>query len=86
MAAEYTVALDEKGRLLLPAEARRRLGLKPRSRVIVRVREDGVAELYPLEALERRVRETARRKLRGWREELHEATRLLEETLGAGEA
>jgi len=75
---EYVVVLDEKNRLQVPAELRKKLGLSPRSRVVLRLRPDGVVEMLPLERLRREATEAAERLLEGWREDRHEATRLLE--------
>ncbi|RLG84822.1 MAG: AbrB family transcriptional regulator [Thermoprotei archaeon] len=76
---EYVVSIDERGRVLIPGEVRRRVGLKGRSRVLVRVREDGVIELVPLEKLFSEVSKIFEEKFRGWREEEHEASRILED-------
>jgi len=76
---EYVVSIDERGRVLIPGEVRRRVGLKGRSRVLVRVREDGVIELIPLEKLFSEVSKIFEEKFRGWREEEHEASRILED-------
>lgn len=77
-AGEYLVSVDDRGRVLLPREVRERLGIRGRDRLVLRLRSDGVIEMYRLEELRAAVEEVARRKLRGWREEDHEATRLLE--------
>lgn len=76
---EYVVSIDERGRVLIPGEVRRRVGLRGRSRVLVRVREDGVIELIPLEKLFSEVSKIFEEKFRGWREEEHEASRILED-------
>jgi len=76
---EYVVSIDERGRVLIPGEVRRRVGLKGRSRVLVRVREDGVIELIPLEKLFSEASKIFEEKFRGWREEEHEASRILED-------
>ncbi|ABM81267.1 AbrB/MazE/SpoVT family DNA-binding domain-containing protein [Hyperthermus butylicus] len=78
------VRLDSRGRLLVPREVRDAVGLREGSRLLVRVRSDGVIELVPLDKLYERVAEAFRRKMKGWREENHEATRLLEEMMKRG--
>ena len=81
---EYLVVLDEKSRLQVPAELRRKLGLGPRSRVVLRLRADGVVEMIPFERLWREAVEAAERLLGGWREEDHEASRLLSRLVAGG--
>ena len=75
----HVVRLDQRGRLVLPRDVREALGLNEGSRLLVKLREDGVIELIPLDSLYERVSSIFRRKLRNWREEDHEASRLLEE-------
>ena len=77
MSGGFVVRVDEKGRIVLPAEVRRALGVRAGDRVVVVVRGDGVAEVYPLARLLERVRRVFEEKLRGWREEEHEASKLL---------
>ena len=74
---EIVVAVDDRGRVLIPREVRRRLGIRGKSRMLLRVRGDGVIELIPLDKLFREVSEIFERRFRDWREEDHEATRLL---------
>lgn len=50
----FPMTLDERGRLVLPAQLRRRLGLRPGSRLIATVDADGVLHLV-------QAREQARR-------------------------
>lgn len=38
-----TARISEKGQVTLPAQARRKLGIKPKSRVEIEVREDEIA-------------------------------------------
>jgi AbrB family looped-hinge helix DNA binding protein len=77
----YVAAVDDRGRILLPADVRRKLGLRKGSKLILRVAEGGRLEVVPLE----RVAEVFRRKFAGWREEDHEATAaLLEMVKGSG--
>ncbi len=77
--SSHVVRLDQRGRLVLPRDVREAIGLGEGSRLLVKLREDGVIELIPLDGLYERVSGVFRRKLRNWREEDHEASRLLEE-------
>ena len=74
---EKVVILDERGRVLIPVEVRRKLGIRGRSKLLLRVRDDGVIELIPLNKLYTEVSRVFEVRFRGWREEDHEATRLL---------
>jgi len=76
----YVVTVDDRGRILLPADVRRKLGLRKGSKLILRVAEGGRLEAIPLE----RVAEVFRRKFAGWREGGHEATAALLEMVGGG--
>ncbi len=77
--SSHVVRLDQRGRLVLPRDVREALGLNEGARLLVKLREDGVIELIPLDNLYERVSSIFRRKLRNWHEEDHEASRLLEE-------
>ena len=74
---EIVVTVDDRGRILIPREVRRRLGIRGKSRILLRVRVDGVIELIPIDKLFREVTGIFEKRFRGWREEDHEATRLL---------
>ncbi len=76
---EMVATVDERGRLLIPGEIRRRIGLSGKTRVLVRVREDKVLEIVPLNVLLEDVRKLFDEKFRDWREEDHEASKLLQE-------
>ena len=73
----YVVTIDDRGRILLPADVRRKLGLRKGSKLVLRVAEGGRLEAVPLERELERVAEVFRRRFAGWREEDHEATALL---------
>ncbi|AEM39618.1 transcriptional regulator, AbrB family [Pyrolobus fumarii 1A] len=75
---QRVVRLDSRGRILLPREVREALGLREGSKIAIRVRSDNVIELVPLDKLYERVSRVFREKMRDWREEEHEATRVLE--------
>uniref|UniRef100_A0A7J3X8N6 AbrB/MazE/SpoVT family DNA-binding domain-containing protein n=1 Tax=Thermofilum pendens TaxID=2269 RepID=A0A7J3X8N6_THEPE len=74
---DYVVTVDDRGRVLLPVDVRRRLGLRKGSKLILRVVEGGRLEAIPLERELERVAEVFKRKFAGWREEDHEATTTL---------
>ena len=74
---EYVVVIDEQGRLVLPSEVRRHLGIKGRGRVLIRVRDDGIIELYSLNKLYEELSRVFEERFNGWKEEGHEASRLL---------
>ncbi len=76
---EYVVVIDERGRIVLPSAVRKRLNIRGKGKVVVRLRSDGVIELIPLSKLRREVEEVFEEKFREWREEDHEASRLLRE-------
>jgi len=78
---EVVVAVDERGRVLIPGEVRRRLGIRGKSKLLLRVRNDGVIELVPLDKLYKEVSRIFEDKFRDWREESHDASRILIETM-----
>ncbi len=80
------VSVDERGRIALPKGVREKAGIKAPGRVVVWVRGDGVVEVYSYEKLLEDVRKRIGSKLRGWREEDHEASRVLEELVRRGDS
>jgi len=62
-------------------EVRRKLGIRGRSKLLLRVKDDGIIELIPLNKLYTEVSRVFKVKFRGWREESHEASRILEELM-----
>lgn len=44
---EFTSSVSPKGQITLPAEIRRRLGIKPKGRVVITIK-DGVVMIAPL--------------------------------------
>jgi AbrB family looped-hinge helix DNA binding protein len=52
----FTVAMGERGRLVLPARLRQRLGLQPGDRLIVTVEADGGFRVVSARDLARRAR------------------------------
>ncbi|WP_117236632.1 AbrB/MazE/SpoVT family DNA-binding domain-containing protein [Thermus sediminis] len=54
--AQYLTHLGAKGRIVLPAEVRKVLGLKEGDRLLLRVREDGAIELLSAREVARRAK------------------------------
>ncbi len=52
----YTVHIDQRGRLVLPSEVRKQLGLKKGDALILAVEPDGVLRLLSLREVARRGR------------------------------
>ncbi len=75
---EYVVSIDDRGRIIIPGEVRRRLNIKSGARIILRVRKDDIVELIPLSRLSEEVSRIFEDKFKDWREDLHEASKLLE--------
>jgi AbrB family looped-hinge helix DNA binding protein len=72
-----TATIDEKGRVLLPSEARRKAGFGPKSKLLVEVRGSGIIELKDFDRLTREVQKVASKKLAGWKEEEHKEEKLM---------
>jgi AbrB family looped-hinge helix DNA binding protein len=82
----YVVVVDDRGRILLPVDVRKRLGLKRGSKLVLRILEDERLEAVPLEKELEKVADAFKRKFAGWREEDHEATAtLLKMVKGSGD-
>ncbi len=71
------VIIDERGRLILPKEVRRRLGISGKHRILVKVRDDDIIELHILDKLYESVTRVFEEKFKYWKEEEHEASKLL---------
>jgi len=82
---EYVVSIDERGRIVLPAEVRRRLGLKSKRKVLIRVRDDGVIELIIMDKIYNDIARVFEEKFKNWREEDHEASKLLLRVMKSGD-
>ncbi len=66
---------------------RETIGLGEGSRLLVRLRSDGIIELIPIERLYEKVSAIFQRRLKDWREEDHEASRLIKELVtGRGDS
>ena len=74
---EIVVTIDERGRIIIPVRVRRKLGVKAGDKFLLRAMDDGVIELIPLSKLYREVAGVFEEKFRGWQEDLHEASRVL---------
>lgn len=74
--AKLVVSIDEKGRLVLPKEARSRAGIRTPGKLLVTI-EPGAVKLIPIELIKENVRKIAREKLKDWKEDEHEATKLI---------
>jgi len=82
---EYVVVMDKRGRIVIPAEVRRRLGLKGGHRVLLRVKDDGM-ELLIIDRIYGDVVAVFEEKFKGWKEEDHEASKLLGRMVGLGDS
>lgn len=70
------VGIDEKGRLILPKKIREGARIEVPGVLIALAKGDGRVELVRVDPEMRSAKDIARRKLKGWREEDHEATRI----------
>jgi AbrB family looped-hinge helix DNA binding protein len=75
--APRTATVDEKGRVLLPSDARRKAGIGPRAKLLVEVLGTGIIELKDYNHLTREVQKVAAKKLGGWKEQEHKEDKLL---------
>jgi len=71
------VIVDRKGRLVLPKKIREEARITANTRLIVRAQGRGRIELFDPDLLMQRAQDIGARKLAGWREEDHEASKLL---------
>ena len=74
---EIVVTTDRRGRILIPKKVRGKLGISGKSMFLLRIREDDVIELIPLNKLYKDVSEIFENKFKGWKEEDHEASKIL---------
>jgi len=74
---EYVVTINERGRIVLPSEVRRLLGIKGKSKVIIKVRSNGIIELIPFNKIYNEVARVFEEKFQGRKEEDQEASKLL---------
>ncbi|MDK2373120.1 MAG: AbrB/MazE/SpoVT family DNA-binding domain-containing protein [Candidatus Korarchaeota archaeon] len=76
------VIIDDRGRMILPVEARRRLGIRKGSRVLLKVTSDNLAEIIVLDKLYEEVSKIFDEKFKYWKGEDHEASKILKMILG----
>ena len=72
-----SVIVDEKGRVLLPKNARLKAGIGPKSKLVIEVKGRGIIELLDYDELSRKVQDVAMKKLTGWKEIEHREDKLL---------
>jgi bifunctional DNA-binding transcriptional regulator/antitoxin component of YhaV-PrlF toxin-antitoxin module len=72
------VHMDDIGRILLPEETRRRAGINPRSKLVVKVLRKGIIELSDFEEVTKNAQKIAVGKLAGWNEADHKESKLLQ--------
>ncbi len=72
-----TVVVDSKGRVVLPKKIREQADITVNTRLVARVKGKGKIELINPDILMLKAQEIGAKKLAGWREEDHEATKLL---------
>jgi bifunctional DNA-binding transcriptional regulator/antitoxin component of YhaV-PrlF toxin-antitoxin module len=73
------VSIDKKGRLVLPKKVRTEAGINLEKRLVARATGIGRVELFDPEILEAEAQEIGKKKLYGWSEENHQATKYVEE-------
>jgi bifunctional DNA-binding transcriptional regulator/antitoxin component of YhaV-PrlF toxin-antitoxin module len=72
-----SATMDDRGRILLPIDARRKAGIKANAKLLIEVQGAGVIQLKDYNALTRKVQKIATKKLQGWKEEEHKEDKLL---------
>lgn len=72
-----TVVVDSKGRVVLPKKIREQADITVNTRLVARVKGKGKIELINPDILMLKAQEIGAKKLADWREEDHEATKLL---------
>ena len=75
------VSMDKKGRLVLPKRVRVEAHIGVDRQLVARAIGIGRVELLDPEVLSAKAQEIGRKKLAGWREEEHEATESLQESM-----
>jgi AbrB family looped-hinge helix DNA binding protein len=72
------VVMDRKGRLVVPKDVREAAGIKAPASLVIEAEGEGRVALYSMEKKLERARQIGKKKLAGWVEEKHEATRFAE--------
>jgi len=75
------VSMDEKGRLVLPKKVRAEARIEVQSKLVVRAVGIGRVELLAPEILLSKAQKIGAKKLAGWKEENHEVTRYILESM-----
>ncbi len=76
-----TVSVDKKGRLVLPKRIRAEAQIHVERKLVARAVGIGRVELLDPEILSTKAQEIGARKLAGWTEEEHEATKYLTKSM-----
>ena len=74
---EYVVTIDERGRIVIPIEVRRKLGIKGKRKVLLKVKDNKSIELIVFDKLYEDITATFEEKFKDWKEEDHEASKFL---------
>ncbi len=72
-----TVTVDKKGRLVLPKRVRVAAHINADRKLVARATGIGRVELFDPDILTAKAQEIGEKRLAGWKEEEHEATRYL---------
>ncbi len=75
------VSVDKKGRLVLPKRVRAEAQIDVERKLVARAAGIGRVELFDPEILSTKAQEIGARKLAGWTEEEHEATKYLSKSM-----
>ena len=75
------VSLDEKGRLVLPKKIRTEAHISLQSKLVARAAGVGRVELFDPEVLASKAQKIGMKKLAGWKEESHEVSRYMSESM-----
>ena len=75
------VSLDEKGRLVLPKKVRAEAHINVKSKLVARAAGVGRVELFDPDVLASRAQKIGMKKLAGWKEESHEVSRYMLESM-----
>ena len=76
-----TVSVDKKGRLVLPKRVRAKAQIGVGKKLVARAIGVGRVELFDPEILSTKAQEIGGKKLAGWMEEEHEATKYLSNSM-----
>jgi bifunctional DNA-binding transcriptional regulator/antitoxin component of YhaV-PrlF toxin-antitoxin module len=76
-----TVSVDKKGRLVLPKRIRAKAQIGVEKKLVARATGIGRVELFDPEILSAKAQEIGAKKLAGWVEEEHEATKYLSNSM-----